>query len=65
VSELPREHPATPQLTDWLRQVAQDLKRAEARLQHDVTPQREAVQRELVQAAVSVGRALHLIGAGP
>lgn len=32
-------------------------------LDHDVRPERDAVHRELVQAATSIGRALHLIGA--
>lgn len=50
---------------DLLRLAAHYLADAESRLQHDVTPQREAVHRELVQAASSIGRALHLLGAGP
>lgn len=49
---------------ELLREAARVLEDAERRLQHDVTPQREAVQRELVSAGASIGRALHLIG-GP
>jgi hypothetical protein len=51
-----------PRLPELLQEAARALADAERRLQHDASPQREAVQRELVQAATSVGRALHLIG---
>lgn len=48
-----------------LKRAAEALKRADIALRHVCTPEREAVQRELVSAAASVGRALHLIGEGP
>jgi len=51
-----------PRAVELLREAARALADAEIRLQHDVSPQREAVQREIVQAATSIGRALHLIG---
>ena len=38
------------------------IKRAEINLRHTMTPEREAVQRELVQASVSLGRVLNLVG---
>ena len=38
------------------------IKRAEISLRHAMTPEREAVQRELVQAQVSLGRVLSLVG---
>ena len=50
---------------ELLREAARQLADAEVRLQHDVTPERDAVHRELVSAATSIGRALNLIGAGP
>jgi hypothetical protein len=52
-------------LAELLKEAARSLHDAEQRLQHDVTPERDAVQHELVAAATSIGRALHLIGAGP
>lgn len=48
-----------------LEEAAEALKRAEIALRHICTPEREAVQHELVAAAASVGRAQCLRGAGP
>ena len=56
---------STGPLAYFLRAAAEELSRAERQLEHDVRPERDAVQRELVSAATSIGRALHLIGAGP
>lgn len=50
-------------LLELLREAARALADAERRLQHDTTPERSAVQHELVTAATSIGRALHLLGA--
>lgn len=47
-----------------LQEAAQALARAEAALRHICTPEREAVHRELVSAAASVGRAQCLRGDG-
>jgi hypothetical protein len=55
--------PPTLPLSAHLREALVALERAEAALRHD-TQAREAVQHELVRAATSVGRALHLIGEG-
>ena len=41
------------------------IKRAEVALRHTMTPEREAVQRELVAAATSLGRVLNLVGGAP
>jgi hypothetical protein len=49
---------------ELLREAARALADAEMRLHHDTTPEREAIHRELMQAATCIGRALHLIGAG-
>jgi hypothetical protein len=52
-----------PQMpAELLRIAAQYLQDFELGMQHDVSPAREAVQREIVQAATCIGRALHLIG---
>ena len=51
-------------LADALREAELALRRAEIALRHALTPEREAVQRELVQAAVSIGRAKALTGVG-
>jgi hypothetical protein len=51
-----------PRLAELLREAARALEDADRRLIHDASPQREAVHRELVQAATCVGRALHLTG---
>lgn len=48
-----------------LEEAAEALRRAEIALRHLCTPEREAVQRELVSAAMSVGRAQCLRGALP
>ena len=48
---------------ELLREAARALADAEMRMHHDTTPEREAVHRELVQAATCIGRALNLIGA--
>jgi hypothetical protein len=40
------------------------IQRAEAELRKVMVPEREAVQRELVAAATSLGRVLHLTGGG-
>jgi hypothetical protein len=48
-------------VAELLRIAVQYLDDAEQRLRHDVSPEREAIQREIVQAATSVGRALHLL----
>ena len=52
-------------MVELLREAATLLADAELRLVHAVEPERDAVQRELVSAATSIGRALNLIGAGP
>lgn len=64
-STFQRPASSPSRLPELLREAARALEDAERQLQHAVTPEREAVQRELVQAATSIGRALHLIGAGP
>lgn len=56
---------STGPLAFYLRMAARELTSAERQLDHDVRPEREAVHRELVAAAAAIGRALHLIGAGP
>ena len=52
-------------LVELLREAARALDDADRRLEHDVTPERDAIHRELVTAATSIGRALHLLGGGP
>lgn len=49
-------------LADYLRAVVSAIEQAERQLGRDLRPERGAVQRELVQAAAYIGRALHLIG---
>ena len=52
-------------LAEALRAAEEALRRAEVALRHIMTPEREAVHREIVQAAASVGRAQALTGTGP
>jgi hypothetical protein len=49
-------------LAEALREAAKALERAEDAARHYSSPEREAVQREIVAAAANVGRGLHLIG---
>lgn len=51
-------------LNQALEEATEALKRAEVALRHVCTPEREAVHREIVSAAASVGRAQCLRGAG-
>lgn len=53
----------TGPLPYFLREASRALQSAERQLDHDVRPEREAVHREIVSAAVCIGRALALIGA--
>lgn len=51
-------------IEELLREAARNLDDADRRLEHAVEPERDAIHRELVQAATSIGRAIHLIGGG-
>ncbi len=53
---------ADVRVVELLRAAVESLQDADLRLAHNVEPAREAVHRELVQAATCVGRALHLLG---
>ena len=48
-------------LTDHIRAALEQIRAAELALQHDMQPAREMMLRELVSAAVSLGRVLHLV----
>jgi hypothetical protein len=51
-------------ILELLREAARALEDAERRLEHEIAPERDAIRRELVSAATSVGRAMCLAG-GP
>ena len=46
--------------TDHIRAALEHIRAAELDLHHDMQPAREMMLRELVSAAVSLGRVLHL-----
>ena len=48
-------------LTDHIRAALEQIRAAELALQHDSQPARTMMVHELVSAAVSLGRVLHLI----
>lgn len=56
---------ATGPLAYHLRQAAQALESAERQIHHDARADREALHRELVQAAACVGRVMALAGLDP
>lgn len=53
---------ASGPLAHYLREAVRAIEQAERQLGHELRPERGAVHRELVSAAASLGRALHLIG---
>ena len=60
-TDPPADPPAAPSVADYVRAALEQIHAAELVLRHDAQPARTMIVHELVSAAVSLGRVLHLV----